>query len=319
MTSAWQAFAGAFRPWLSDRVELSFGTDPDRHGTMTNGQGRGILHAVESFAKTVPFAGGWIEDVLRFAARTEPFGFFCKVDWYRAEAERLTVYCRYRNGSIEQGRLEESSRDCGFAWPSGALTATRAAFGTEPFLVGLRIDRDQRRHLSVYYVVRPSFDELVGGLVPALAGACGLPRSVPEVAGADLRRLHEPDTFDRLGVELGVQSSEGSDELRATVYLREIGHDIALRFAEPATGVRSAEQTQLAGLAAALPTKRFLYVGVRYDRNGRSGWKLYTLLRPVLPVDELPLAAPLEPKLLSSGFRGPATGVSLPSGPPSTP
>lgn len=59
----------------------------------------------------------------------------------------------------------------------------------------------------------------------------------------------------------------------------------------------------------ALPSRRFLYVGVRYDRTGRTGWKLYTLLRPVRPVEELPLAVLPEPELLRSGFREPATGL----------
>jgi hypothetical protein len=307
MTNGWQAFAGVFQSWLSDRVELSFGADPERHGTMTNGQGQGVLDAIESYAQTVPFAapvaGGWVDHVLRFCADTEPFGFFCKVDWHRNEAERLTVYCRYRNGSVEQGRLEESSRVHGFAWPTAALKSVRAAFGTEPFLVGLRVDRDGRRQLSVYYVVKPSFDGLVSELVPALTGACGLPSGVPERAAADLRQLHEPDTFDRLGVELGVQCSEDG-HLRATVYLREIGHETALRFVD--AGRRLVELTE------ALPTKHFLYVGVRYDRTGRSGWKLYTLLRPVRPIDELPLAGPPDAGLLNSGFRGPATGATLP-------
>lgn len=300
-------FSARFAPWLRDRVELSFGPDPRRHGTMFYG-GASLLAAAEDFASTLPYAGRWPDEIRRFTDASQPFGHFFKVDWCDRRPVVLTAYARFKKGSTTAERLADAASDIGFAWPD-ACVRLRDALGEEPFLVGLRTAQDGVRQGAVYFALRPTYDELLREVVPTVAAAIGLESEHLPRIHADVEQLHDDESLARLGMEVGIHYTAGSADLRCTFYLREIPGDRACRFVE-STG--SGEAPRVADLAEALPRRRFLYAGMRYDGEGRrTGWKLYALVRPAVPLADLDPTGSPTAELLGKAFRAAPSGTVL--------
>lgn len=270
--------------------------------------GASLLEAAGDFASTISYAGRWPEQVRRFAEETQPVGHFLKVDWSDRKPDVLTSYARFKKGTATVDRLAEAAVGAGVEWPGSCAHELRDALGVEPFLIALRTANDGLRQVAVYFALRPTLDDLLRKVAPAVAAASGVGTGHLPGIRADLELLYEDASLARFGMEVGIQHTEGRDELRCTFYLREIPGDRACRFVERSG---KGDATRVAALAEAVPRKRFLYGGLRYDRAGAVGWKLYTLLRPAVPLPDLDLSSPPTPEALGAAYRPAPSGTAL--------
>lgn len=269
------AFSSLFRPDAAQAVEYSFDPRPDEHCVMVS-VGPGFLSRLQSLAAVLPFAGEWITVLGRLIRAIHPDAYLFRTDWNGSQVTAVTAYCRFPAEPDDAALAAALSYAYPLSWhgpPAGQVAQILGLPG--PRGLGVGVDRAGRLDLALYFRVADSGQALGSEPLTALAKAAGLaPGLIPELT-ADVTRLYTPG----LPIVVGLDSGRGASAATLKFNPPNVPLESAVRFLDD----HGADQDRLRALvrhAQALRARWASYLGIRYSRQGFSGWRLYFSVAP---------------------------------------
>jgi hypothetical protein len=272
--NALAGLAMLLRTQASANVEYSMDARPGSAG-VTVPLGADACARLHASAAALGFAGDWAGTAQRIIGAVLPNALLLRMDTSTGQLSALTVYIRFPTdvpAPALAALLANTSRlhvEPGPLAAAGALLGCAGARG-----IGLRAGPEGMR-LAVYFKVERDVHAFSRETVARLLGQCGWDEANAEAIGRDLHDLHPGGSVGVIGVDIDTGGQIAS--------LKCDPANVPLARAEAFLRGKSASPGRIEAcrqLGQLLRAKSLSYVGVKYDRTGFAGWRLYFSFRP---------------------------------------
>lgn len=232
--------------------------------------------ALARVAAAARLPGTWLSTVQRLIAAMLPNAILLRIDTDGRRIGALTAYLRFPQEPAApalQALLGATSR---LQVRPDAVAALAQALGCPGVRgLGIRAGVDGDERLALYFRVERDVHGFGAAALQQLTGALGWPDDAGAPIARDLRALHPGGSVGVIGVDVAADGDIAALKCdpanvplaRALPFLQQQG--------------ASAERIDAClSLCRALRARTLSYVGVKYDRSGLAGWRLYFSCRP---------------------------------------
>jgi hypothetical protein len=272
-------------------VEYSMDARPATAG-ITVPLGADACARLHACAAALGCTSDWAGTAQRLIGAVLPNALLLRLDTSAGQLHALTVYMRFPTDAPAPALaalLASTSRLQAEPGPMAAVCSVLGCIGARG--IGLRAGPDGLR-LAVYFKVERDVHAFSRETVARLLGQCGWDETNAGAIGRDLRDLHPGGSVGVIGVDIdpgGQIASLKCDP--ANVPLARAEGFLRTKNASPERIDACREMSRL------LRARSLSYVGVKYDRQGFAGWRLYFSYRPCAA------AGVGEPRLLTDAPR----------------
>jgi hypothetical protein len=232
--------------------------------------------ALARVAAAARLPGTWLSTVQRLVAAMLPNAILLRIDTDGRRIGALTAYLRFPQEPAApalQALLGATSRLHVRPDTVAALAQALGCPGARG--LGIRTDADGGERLAVYFRVERDVHAFGAAALQQLAGALGWPDDACAPIARDLRALHPGGSVGVIGVDVAQDGDIAA--------LKCDPANVPLARALPFLQQQGASPERIdacLSLCRALRARTLSYVGVKYDRSGFAGWRLYFSYRP---------------------------------------
>lgn len=232
--------------------------------------------ALVRIAAAARLPGTWLSTVQRLLTAMLPNAILLRIDTDGRRIGALTAYLRFPQEPAApalQALLGATSR---LQLQPDTLAALAQALGCPGARgLGIRGSVDGGERLAVYFRVERDVHGFGAAALQQLSGALGWPDDACGPIARDLRALHPGGSVGVIGVDV----AEDGDIAALKCDPANVPLARALTFLQQQGASPERIDTCLS-LCRALRARTLSYVGVKYDRSGFAGWRLYFSYRP---------------------------------------
>jgi hypothetical protein len=232
--------------------------------------------ALARVAAAARLPGTWLSTVQRLIAAMLPNAILLRIDTDGRRIGALTAYLRFPQEPAApalQALLGATSR---LQVRPDTLAALAQALGCPGARgIGIRTGAEGDQRLAVYFRVERDVHGFGAAALQQLAGALGWPDDACGPIARDLRALHPGGSVGVIGVDV----ADDGDIAALKCDPANVPLARALPFLQQ-QGASPERIDACLSLCRALRARTLSYVGVKYDRSGFAGWRLYFSYRP---------------------------------------
>jgi hypothetical protein len=232
--------------------------------------------ALAGIAAAARLPGTWLSTVQRLIAAMLPNAILLRIDTDGRRIGALTAYLRFPQEPAApalQALLGATSR---LQVRPDTLAALAQALGCPGARgIGIRTSAEGDQRLAVYFRVERDVHGFGAAALQQLAGALGWPDDACAPIARDLRALHPGGSVGVIGVDI----ADDGDIAALKCDPANVPLARALPFLQQ-QGAGPERIEACLSLCRALRARTLSYVGVKYDRSGLAGWRLYFSYRP---------------------------------------
>ena len=259
----------------ASNVEWSFDARPDVYACTIPLKAFASEQAQQVAALSAA-AGSWGMASERLIDAIVPDATLLRVTRNSGKLDDLTLYLRFPYEARGQVVARAVSRGCRLPIGAELLDAFAEKLRTPGVRgIGLRANADGELRLAVYFHVHESVTSFGPNLMRDLLDLCGWPDAGQEEIARDLRSLYPGGSLGVVGIDL--------DNSGCVQALKFDPANVPLITAARLLASKRSDSSRIEMLylvARALRALSVSYLGVKYDRGGFKGWRLYFSSQP---------------------------------------